>query len=254
MTAVSTDVDANAVAAAQSELWDLETLAGARRLGDWMYEQFAPLARGRVVEVGAGIGTFSERMLAAGTVDDALLIEPEEPCVARLQERFGANPRVSVSRDLIPGSPALEAWAGTVDFLLCQNVLEHIADERAAARAMADALAPGGALGLLVPAHPRLFGNLDRRFGHERRYTREHLRSVVEDAGLEVERLYSFNMLGVAGWLVNRNRRNPSIDARSLKAYELLLPPFRALERRRTPPFGLSLVVHARRPPSSCVG
>jgi SAM-dependent methyltransferase len=254
MTAVSTDVDANAVAAAQSELWDLETLAGARRLGDWMYEQFAPLARGRVVEVGAGIGTFSERMLAAGTVDDALLIEPEEPCVARLQERFGADPRVSVSRDLIPGSPALEAWEGTVDFLLCQNVLEHIADERAAARAMADALAPGGALGLLVPAHPRLFGNLDRRFGHERRYTREHLRSVVEDAGLEVERLYSFNMLGVAGWLVNRNRRNPRIDARSLKAYELLLPPFRALERRRTPPFGLSLVVHARRPPSSCAG
>ena len=105
-----------------------------------------------------------------------------------------------------------------------------------------------GTLGLLVPAHPRLFGNLDRRFGHERRYTRAHLRSVVEGAGLRVERLYSFNMLGVAGWLVNRNRRDPSIDARALRAYELLLPPFRAIERRRTPPFGLSLVVHARKP------
>jgi len=246
MTAVSTDL--NAAAAAESELWDLETLAGARRLGDWMFEQFAPLARGRVVEVGAGIGTFSERMLAAGTVDDALLIEPEEPCVARLEQRFGPDPRVSVSRDLIPGSPALDAWAGTVDFLLCQNVLEHIADERGAVAAMAQALAPGGALGLLVPAHPRLYGNLDRRFGHERRYSRDHLRSVVEGAGLEVEQLYSFNSLGVLGWLVNRHRREPSIDARSLKAYELLLPPFRALERRRTPPFGLSLIVHARRP------
>jgi SAM-dependent methyltransferase len=244
MTAVSTDVNAPA----ESELWDLETLAGARRLGDWMFEQFAPLARGRVVEVGAGIGTFSERMLGRpNAVADALLIEPERPCVARLHERFGADPRVSVSSELIPGSPALDAWAGTVDFLLCQNVLEHIADERDAIDAMAAALAPGGALGLLVPAHPRLFGNLDRRFGHERRYTRDHLRSVIEGAGLHVERLYSFNMLGVAGWLVNRNRANPSIDARSLKAYELLLPPFRALERRRTPPFGLSLIVHARK-------
>jgi hypothetical protein len=114
--------------------------------------------------------------------------------------------------------------------------------------AMAEALRPGGTLGLLVPAHPRLYGALDRRFGHERRYTRGHARDIVERAGLQVERLYSFNMLGVAGWLVNRHRRNPSIDARSLRAYELLLPPFRALERRRTPPFGLSLVVHARKP------
>jgi SAM-dependent methyltransferase len=230
-----------------SELWDLETLAGARRLGDWMFEQFAPLVGGRVVEVGAGIGTFSERMLARG-VDDALLIEPEPDCVARLRERYAGDPRVQVSSELIPGSAALEAWSGTVDFLLCQNVLEHIAGERDAIAAIADALKPGGALGLLVPAHPRLYGALDRRFGHERRYTREHLRAVVEGAGLRVERLYSFNMLGVAGWLVNRNRRDPSIDARSLRAYELLLPPFRALERRRTPPFGLSLVVHARRP------
>ena len=234
-------------AADESELWDLETLAGARKLGDWMFEQFAPLVRGRAVEVGAGIGTFSERMLAHG-VDDALLIEPEAPCAARLEERFGARPDVAVSRDLIPGSPALDAWAGSVDFLLCQNVLEHIADERAAVGAMAEALAPGGALGLLVPAHPWLFGNLDWRFGHERRYTREHLRGVIEGSGLRVERLYSFNMLGVAGWIVNRQRRNPSIDARALRAYELLLPPFRALERRRTPPFGLSLVVHARKP------
>ena len=231
---------------ASSELWDLETLAGARRLGDWMFEQFAPLVRGRAVEVGAGIGTFSARMLAHG-VDDALLIEPEAPCAARLEEIYGDHPRVAVSRELIPGSAALDAWAQTVDFLLCQNVLEHIADEREAVGAMAEALTPGGALGLLVPAHPRLYGALDRRFGHERRYTREHLRAVVEGAGLEVERLYSFNLLGVAGWLVNRRRANPSIDARSLRAYELLLPPFRALERRRTPPFGLSLIVHARK-------
>jgi len=244
---VPTAVPPPTAAETSSELWDLETLAGARKLGDWMFEQFAPLVRGRAVEVGAGIGTFSERMLAHG-VDDALLIEPEAPCAARLEERYGADPRVSVSRDLIPGSAALEAWTGTVDFLLCQNVLEHIAGERAATAAMADALRPGGSLGLLVPAHPRLYGALDRRFGHERRYTREHLRSVIEGAGLEVERLYSFNLLGVAGWLVNRNRANPSIDARSLRAYELLLPPFRAIERRRTPPFGLSLIVHARKP------
>src|SRR5690348_5087189 len=70
MQGVSTDV------VDETELWDLETLAGASRLGDWMFEHFALLVRGRTVEVGAGIGTFSERMLAHG-VADALLLEPE---------------------------------------------------------------------------------------------------------------------------------------------------------------------------------
>jgi SAM-dependent methyltransferase len=229
------------------EIWDLENLARARGLGDWMFEQFADLAHGRVVEVGAGIGTFSQRMLANGVVD-ALLIEPEPGCAARLQERFAGDARVAVSRELVPGSAALDARAGHIDFLLCQNVLEHIADDAGAVRAMGEALAPGGALGLLVPAHPRLYGALDRRFGHERRYTRERLERLMGEAGLEVEALYSFNALGVLGWLVNRRRRDPKLDPRSLRAYERLLPPFRALERRRRPPFGLSFVVRARRP------
>lgn len=234
-------------ATTDTEVWDLETLGEARQLGDWMFEQFADLAHGRVVEVGAGIGTFTDRMLRNGVVE-ALLIEPEPDCADRLHERFGDDPRVEISRELIPGSPALDARAGAVDFLLCQNVLEHIPDDDAALGAMAEALAPGGALGLLVPAHPRLYGALDRRFGHERRYTREGLTALMARAGLEVEALYSFNALGVLGWLVNRHRREPKIDARSLRAYELLLPPFRALERRRRPPFGLSFVVRARRP------
>jgi SAM-dependent methyltransferase len=211
-----------------------------------MFEQFADLATGRVVEVGAGIGTFSGRMLANG-VREALLIEPDEACAARLEQRFGDDGRVVVSRETVPGSKALDELAGQVDFLLCQNVLEHIEDDYAAVRAMADALAPGSALGLLVPAHPRLYGALDERFGHERRYSRERLRAVVHAAGLTVESLYSFNMLGVLGWVVSSRRREPKLDPRSLKAYELMLPPFRALERRRPPRLGLSLVLRARR-------
>ena len=229
-----------------TEVWDLENLARARRLGDWMFEQFSDLAHGRVVEVGAGIGTFSERLLANG-VSDALLIEPELGCADRLEQRFGADRRVTVSRDPVPGSAALDARAGTIDFLLCQNVLEHIRDDHGAIAAMARALAAGGSLGLLVPAHPWLFGALDERFGHERRYTRERLTSLMDAAGLDVDALSSFNALGVLGWMVNRRRAAAQIDARSLRAYELLLPPFRALERRRKPPFGLSFVVRARR-------
>lgn len=233
--------------AAHDELWDLEALAGARRLGDWMFEQFADLVTGGVVEIGAGIGTFTQRLLDGGA-QELLLIEPEEPCAARLRERFGRRRGVEIVREVVPGSAALQRWSGRADLVLCQNVLEHVPDHGGALAAMADALAPGGTLGLLVPAHPRLYGALDRKYGHERRYTRPVLRELCAAAGLEIERLHAFNALGVAGWLAKRWAREPAIDPASLRAYELLLPPFRALERLHPPPFGLSLVLRARRP------
>jgi len=234
--------------AAHDELWDLENLRQAARLCDWMYEQFRGFVGGSVVEVGAGIGTFSERLLAHPGVSELMLIEPERACVEVLAETYRADPRVAVVGETLPDSAALRARADQVDFLLCQNVLEHIAEEGPAVRAMADALRPGGRLTLLVPAHPRLYGNLDRVYGHHRRYTRERLGSVVEDAGLVLDDLYSFNLLGVPGWLLNRHRRSPGISRTSLRAYEALLRLWQPIERRRRPPWGLSLVAHARKP------
>jgi SAM-dependent methyltransferase len=230
------------------ELWDLRNLAKAERLSAWMFEQFAEHARGTVAEVGAGIGTYSERLLATGRVDELLLVEPEDACVAELRTRFGADPRVTITDELLPEAPALAALAGRVDFLLCQNVLEHIAADGPAMNAMAAALRPGGVLGLIVPAHPRLYGKLDAAYGHERRYDKPRLRRLSQEAGLEVERLYRFNLLGTFGWIASRWQSEPSLSPGKLRAYEALLPPFRAFERRVKPPFGLSLVLVARRP------
>ena len=239
--------DAAGASSGEDELWDLENLARARGLSAWMFEQFAPFVRGEVVEVGAGIGTFSRRLLDAGALR-LLLVEPAAACAAALRARFDSDPRVQVADEQLPGSPALRARAGRADFVLCQNVLEHIADDGAATAAMATALRPGGHLSVLVPAHPRLYNRLDRRYGHERRYTRERLARIVEEAGLELEALYAFNLLGVVGWLASSLRRAPGLTPTSLRAYEALLPLWRPIERRVRPRWGLSLIVHARRP------
>jgi SAM-dependent methyltransferase len=228
-------------------LWDLEELARARRLCDWMLEQFAPRVGPSSLEVGAGIGTFSERLLERG-VERLLLVEPEDECVSALRRRFGGDPRVTVAGEELPGAPSLVATRGEWDFVLCQNVLEHIADDRAAVRAMAGALRPDGRLTILVPAHPRLFGSLDAAFGHHRRYTPERLREVVEGAGLVVEDLYAFNLLGIAGWWMKNRRSAGRIGAGSLRAYEALVRLWRPLERRMRLPWGLSLIAHARKP------
>jgi hypothetical protein len=113
---------------------------------------------------------------------------------------------------------------------------------------MARALRPGGRLMALVPAHPRLYGSLDRAYGHERRYTPERLRSIVERASLVVERLYFFNALGILGWWVRGRTGARGIGSSSLRAYDALLAAWRPIERRVDLPVGLSLIVHARKP------
>jgi SAM-dependent methyltransferase len=227
--------------------YDLDGLADARRLGDWMFEQFGPLAGRAVVEVGPGVGTFTWRLLEAG-VARLLLVESDPQLVAELRRRFGGDPRVTLVNEALPESPAMAEGAGSFEFVLCQNVLEHIEDDGAAVAAMAATLEPGGGLGILVPAHPRLYGALDRAFGHHRRYTRERLRRLVEQAGLEVQELYSFNLLGVFGWWAKKCQRSERLGPRSLRWYERAVALWRPVERRVRPPWGLSLIVLARRP------
>jgi 2-polyprenyl-3-methyl-5-hydroxy-6-metoxy-1,4-benzoquinol methylase len=233
--------------AEEAILEDLELLRGARRLVAWMFEQFETPRGGRVLEVGAGIGTFSERLLDDGA-GELLLVEPEPQSAERLEQRFAGDARVRVVRELLPDAPTVAAAVGTFDLVLCQNVLEHIEDDAAAVDAMAAALRPGGRLSLLVPAHPRLYGRLDAGYGHHRRYTRHRVRALVRDAGLELEQLYSFNLLGVLGWLAGNRRKNVRIGGAALGLYDRLVPLWRVIERALRPPVGLSLVAHARKP------
>lgn len=234
-------------ARADGELWDLEQLAAARGLCDWMFSQVEAAVGPVVAEVGAGIGTFTGRLLDAGA-ERIVAIEPEPACAAELERRFAADPRVQVARETLPSSPSLEALGGSCDLVLCQNVLEHIEDDAAALLAMARALRPDGALIVLVPAHPRLYGALDRSYGHFRRYDRKRLGRLVTAAGLRLDRLYSFNLLGVAGWWAKNRLGDGAISAGSLRAYEALLKLWRPVEDRVELPVGLSLIARARRP------
>jgi SAM-dependent methyltransferase len=231
---------------AEAVLSDLRALSGAEGLTEWMFEQYAGAIGSDVAEVGAGIGTFSERLLDGGA-ERLLLIEPDPECAAALRARFGDDARVQISADEVPGSKALAARAGALDLVVCQNVLEHISDDAGAVAEMAAALRPGGRLALLVPAGPRLYGALDLAYGHRRRYTRGGVERLLAEAGLEVERLESFNLLGVPGWWASNRLRRTGIDQRALRLYEAVVPAARRVEEAVKPQFGLSLVALARR-------
>jgi SAM-dependent methyltransferase len=225
---------------------DLRALAEARGLADWMFSRFEPALGPAVAEVGAGIGTFSDRLLERG-VERLVLIEPEPACAGLLAQRYEGDRRVEVDGDPLPGSGALRTAAGSFDLVLCQNVLEHIDDDAAAVKEMAAALRPGGTLALLVPAHPRLYGRLDLAYGHRRRYTPERIESLFAGAGLLPMRIDSFNLLGIPGWWLSNRMGRTKIDPRALRAYEAMLGLWRPIEDRRAPRWGLSLIALAQR-------
>lgn len=224
---------------------DLEALADLKNYSNAVIDGFAPHLRGRVVEVGAGIGNFAARFRPL--VDEAVLVEPAVNLFDRLAERFAGDDAVRAVRGVVEEVP-LEG--GTFDAAVMVNVLEHIEDDGATLRRLRDLLRPGGALLLFVPAMPGLYGSLDREMGHHRRYTRGGLRDVVGAAGFAIDKLCWFDSLGVVPWfVVGRVLKATRIDARAAFIYDrVVVPGLSSVERRVHPPFGKNLLCVGRKP------
>jgi SAM-dependent methyltransferase len=102
-----------------------------------------------------------------------------------------------------------------IDSIACLNVLEHIEKQEDVLRNMWQILPPGGRVALMVPAFESLYGEIDARLGHYRRYTLRSLLAVAESAGFILRRLRYMNVVGFFGWWANakilrsRNIRSP---------------------------------------------
>ncbi len=215
----------------------LEDLAGVTNLTNHMYQVFKPMLGKTILEVGSGTGNMTAFLLRHG---DVVATDINETALERLKTRFGDRGNLKVHtwnlEDPYPGK-------GTFDTIVCVNVLEHVEDHRAALQNMRKHLKPGGRLILLVPQGMWLYGPFDKKIGHFRRYRKEELEELLVDEGFETRRTFYFNTLGVPGWWVNaRVLKRDHLSAGMLRIYERISPPLLALERRFSPPIGLSLI------------
>jgi SAM-dependent methyltransferase len=209
----------------------------------WIVDRARPYLHGRILDAGAGTGTFTDAVLDAA--DDVVALEPEPRFAESLRSRFGDEPRVRVVQGDAERPPAN---LGEFDAIICFNVLEHVRDHAAALRALHALTAPGGALLLLVPAHPSLAAPFDQAVGHERRYRRDDVEAALRAAGFAVDELRYVNPVGALGWAVRmRLLRQREWPSRSFRTFDRLVPLFRHLDRLGLP-FGLSVWAVARRP------
>jgi SAM-dependent methyltransferase len=222
----------------------LAEIAQARAYNAWLFERARPQLGRRVLDFGAGVGTFTD--LAAGMGAQVVAAEPEAEFARFLRERFAGNGHVRVVQGTID-----EVDEHDFESVICFNVLEHVQDDGAALRSVAGRLVPGGRLFLLVPAHPSLYGGYDRAAGHYRRYSERPLRDFLMRVGFEVEKLRYVNPVGAIGWFLRVRLRSSSVwPSGSFAAFDRLVPLLRPLDRVRFP-FGLSLWAVARRPLTS---
>jgi 2-polyprenyl-3-methyl-5-hydroxy-6-metoxy-1,4-benzoquinol methylase len=162
----------------------------------WIADRCRPHLGQRVLEVGAGTGSVTQRFVDGR---DVVVIERDDWCIGELRRRFASSPKVTVRQaDLTE----LVDEGQRFDSVVMVNVLEHIEDDVAALQSLRGLLSPGGRIVLYVPALNGLYGAYDRKAGHYRRYAPWRMRRVFAAAGLaEVEMRY-MNLLTIPAWWI----------------------------------------------------
>jgi len=157
-----------------------------------------PYIRGRVLEIGAGIGSNTVALAHAG--DDWTCLEPDARLVERLGRRLSEH---GLTVRVIHGTTANIQSRGQYDCAIYIDVLEHIEDDHRELAHAAALLRPGGRLIVLAPAHQFLFSPFDASIGHFRRYSRGTLLAAAPPA-LDVERTFYLDSVGAVASAVNR--------------------------------------------------
>jgi SAM-dependent methyltransferase len=223
---------------------ELDALADARNYYEHIRRQFAPHLGGKVVEVGAGIGTFSHYLLRSPGVRELAAIEPAVNNFPVLRDRFAGDGRVTAYHGVLSDF----ARDLSADSVVAVNVLEHIEDDVSFLREARRVLGGSGTLLLFVPALQSIYGTLDEAFDHYRRYDRSLLQARLTEAGYGAVRMRYVNMPGIAAWfLAGRVMRRRTLDPRSVRFYDrFVVPVVSAVEAVIEPPAGQSLLAIAR--------
>lgn len=224
----------------------LETLSAADRFNDEVWERVRAYVGSDCLEVGMGIGIFTEKLLGKGKVFGVDIV-PE--FVEEARRRLGERPDLEyLVADMGAGLP--DSLRGRAfDTIVCMNVLEHIEDDRGTLSRFLGLLKPGGRLVLVVPAYRWLYNPLDAHDGHFRRYERAELAGKLRAAGFSIVHESRFNLFGIAGWLLNGTiLRRKDLPAGQMGLFNKIAPLLFRLERLVGPPAGLSLLAVGVKP------
>ena len=145
---------------------------------------------GNIIEIGAGCGSFT-RNYYNPKIKSIVLTETDLKNKNELKIKFNHDSNIQVLNS------SIEKIERKFDTILYFHVLEHIKDDINEIKNAVKKLNTGGHIIMMVPAHQKVYSNLDKAVGHFRRYEKDFLKNNL--VGLE---LVNFKYLDAMGYLL----------------------------------------------------
>ena len=156
--------DAGYISAEGSMDYELTITKKQKKFNNWFYSKMKPGLFGDILEIGSGIGTFSEKIIRDFKNGKIYLSEIDPKFLKLLKKQFKNQAKV-LKIDL-NNKKDFEKIKKKFDSILMPNVLEHVKDDVLALRLLRDTLKDRGHLVIYVPCHKFLFCDLDVAEGH----------------------------------------------------------------------------------------
>ena len=142
----------------------------------YIFLQIKKFINGNVLEVGAGIGSFTSNY--KDIPNQITLSEVDKENLSKIKDKF-KNTNFNFTSEITKN---IDKKFDTIMYL---NVLEHIKDDNEEISNAFKKLNPKGYLIILVPAHNKLYSKFDKAIGHYRRYEIEFFKKIkINDSKL----------------------------------------------------------------------
>lgn len=222
-------------------LTTLSVIEKADKFNGWMYHTIAPFCKGRILEIGSGIGNISQFFVANN--QEIVLSDLRDNYIEILEGKFPTSEVIKI--DLVHPEFDLvyKDYLSTFDTVFALNVVEHIKDDVQAIANCKKLLRNNGNLIILVPAFQALYNNFDVELEHFRRYTAKTLKPLFVKNDLKILKTFSFNFIGIFGWYFSGNiLKKKTIPEGQMGLFNRLVPLFKLADVLTFKKIGLSVI------------
>lgn len=225
---------------------NLTTMAESHNFNEWMYQEILPGLKGDILEIGSGLGVFSEKIIKDFPDSLITLSEISNEYVKDLKNKFSQKNVTIFELDLNKKEDYEKIGHNKFDSIFALNVLEHVEHDTFALKQLYQMLKPNGNLIILVPGHKFLYNVIDRQVAHFRRYTKKELTQKINSSNFKILKIFQFNVLGILGWYVNGNiLKKSSVNSSATKIFDKIVPIEKIIEKIFAKKIGLSIICFA---------
>lgn len=223
----------------------LDVIGEADQFNKWMFETILHFSKGKILEIGSGLGNISAFFLAND--NDIMLTDLREEYCDSLHKKFeGRKNLLGVAQINLVHQDFRKVYKDHLekyDTVFALNVIEHIEDDNLAISNCKKLLRNGGHLIILVPSYQKLYNKFDKELGHFRRYTEKDLLKLFLNNDFSIVHKQYFNFIGILGWYLSGNiLKKESIPSNQMKIYDKLVPAWKMVDKGIMNKVGLSTI------------